>query len=258
MMIDSDQPDSLSLAPTLAPLVSQGEGSPRAALSRLSSMGFRYVQLSATQPGMRPRELDRSARRDLLATLRRNELSIAGLDAWIPARHLLDPAHVDRAMTALQQAIELAADLERCPVSLTLPWSQAEASDELKEIIETLAGDAERFGVQLADHTVPLPEQIHPGMGVGIDPAAWLSHNLDPAAGVMSAGTRLVSARVCDLLHTGMRGPIGEASEGRLNVLEYKVALSVSGYRRAVVADARQWPEPWSGLERTAAYWQAT
>ena len=38
------------------------------------------VQLSAAQAGLRPRELDRSARRDLLATLRRRELAVAGID----------------------------------------------------------------------------------------------------------------------------------------------------------------------------------
>ena len=75
----------LPLAPTLAPLGEQ----PRAALARLSKLGFRHVQLDATQPGLRPRELDRSARRHLAATLRRPEDSPIGVDLWVPASHFV-------------------------------------------------------------------------------------------------------------------------------------------------------------------------
>ena len=48
------------LAPTLAALGDR----PRTAIDRLAGLGFRAVQLSASQPGLRPRELDRSGRRD--------------------------------------------------------------------------------------------------------------------------------------------------------------------------------------------------
>jgi hypothetical protein len=47
-------------------------------------MGFRSVQLSAAQPGLRPRELDRSGRRDLLARLSRLQMPAAGLESGWP------------------------------------------------------------------------------------------------------------------------------------------------------------------------------
>ena len=67
---------------------------------------------------------------------------------------------------------------------------------------------------------------------------------------------RLVSARLCDLLRSGLRGPIGDPQEGRLDVAAYRAALAGSAYRRSVVVDLRQWPDPWAGLERTAEVWQ--
>ena len=239
----------LPLAPTLGPLGDQ----PRAALDRLAAMEFRYVQLSATQPELRPRDLDRSARRDLLVRLRRLELQISGLDLWIPPAHFLDPAHVDRAVDAVRAAVELAGDLQRCPISLELPRPVDDES--LGPVIEAIAELALRAGVELADHAVADATQDH--LGIGIDPAAQLSCNEDPAAAVMKHADRLVAARLCDLLASGMRGPIGEAQGGRLDVLSYRVALSVGGYDRPVVVDARQWSDPWSGLTQTARTWSA-
>ena len=236
----------LALAPTCEPLVMP----PRRAFDRLNAMGIRWVQLSATQRGMRPRELDQSARRDLLATLRRRELSVSGVDAWIPATHYADEQHSDRAAAAIMATIDLAGDLGRCPVSVTWPAEGAE------EVIELAATRAEHVGVPIADHAVPVsPHTDYEPIGIGIDPAAWLSNGDDPSNIVSRYANRLVSARLCDLLTTGMRGPVGQ-SDGRLDPLAYKVALSVAGYERPVVVDARAWVDVWTGLEQTARIWQ--
>ena len=239
----------LPLAVTLGPL---GE-EPRVAWERIAAMGFRYVQLSATQSGLRPRELGRSARRDLLVRMRRLQMRISGLDLWIPPDHFLDPAHVDRAVDAVGATLQLAGDLGRCPVSLELP--RPVDDETLKPVIETIAEQALRVGVQLADHAGP--DAASDQLGVGIDPAAHLSRNEDPALAVTNTADRLVSVRLCDLLTSGMRGPIGETQGARLDVLSYRVALSVCGYDRPVVVDARQWSQPWPGLAQTAQTWVA-
>lgn len=237
------------LSVTLAPLVEDSSGDAiKAALDRIAALRIRHVQIAATMQGLRPRNLSRSARRDLLASLRRRELLLSGVDAWIPAAHFADAAHVDRAMQTASEIIDLAADLGRVPVSLALP---AHASEEA--IVRLLIEQAHRVGVALADHAVP-PSPLE-AVGCGIDPAAWLSLGKDPVAAVHGAAGRLSSARLVDLLRSGMRGPIGNSGDGRLDVAAYKIALAVCGYQKPMVIDARQWSEPWHGVEQTMNAW---
>jgi sugar phosphate isomerase/epimerase len=244
---------SLELAATIAPLPTPA----RRAFDRLREMGFRHVQLSASQPGLRPRELDCSARRDLLAVLRRRELSVSGVDLWIGPGDFLDPAKVDRAVAAALEAIELAADLGRYPVSLTLPGREADSagsSPALAPAIAAVIEAAQMRDVPLADHAIPVVQREY--IGVGIDPAAWLARDEDPAGAVSRHVDRLVSLRLCDLLTSGLRGPIGDSQVGRLDVLAYKVAAGLAKTGRPLVVDARQWSDPWAGLAQTREAWQ--
>jgi sugar phosphate isomerase/epimerase len=256
--LDQQSASDPALSVTLAPLVSDSSGDAiKAALDRIAApplrLRLRHVQISATMPGLRPRDLDRAARRDLLASLRRRELALSGLDAWIPLAHFSDPAHADRATQATCEIIELAADLARVPVSMILPADAA--------IAQALIDRAQHVGVEIADHALE-PAKIE-GAGVGIDPAAYLAQAKDPVPIVHAAGAakRLTAARLCDLLTTGMRGPIatpeqlGGGGGGRLDATAYRIALDVNGYRRPVIIDARQWSEPWRGVEQTIAAW---
>lgn len=239
----------------LAVLVSSLPGEPRSAIDRIAHHGFRCVQLSATQPGLRPRDLDSSARRDLLAFLRRRELAVAGIDLWIPPEHFLRPDTVTRAVDALRDAAQLAGDLGRCSISLTLPRPEANTDNGmLSDVIESITSAAQQHGVAVADHAVPLRRGADEVLGVGIDPAAWIAAGVDPAGGVTDAAHALVSARLSDLNTAGMRCPPGE-SGGRLDVTAYRVALSVSEYNGPVVLDSRQWVQPLAAVQRAVSAW---
>lgn len=241
-------------AATIAPL----SGDIKRTIGRLAEFGVRAVQFSAAQPGMRPRELDHSARRGINAALQRLELWCSGVDLWIPAEHFIDPQHVDRAMSAMLDAIRLAEDLGRCPVSCTLPLTISDDTPDgaagAAEAFETIVETADHHGVPLADHRCPVVERD--GVSIGIDPPAWQSAGEDPAVAAARYGERLVSARLADLLTTGLRGPVGDAASGRLDVQAYRAALMAAGYRRAVVVDARQWADPWVGLRQSIAAWR--
>ncbi|MHC4428271.1 MAG: sugar phosphate isomerase/epimerase family protein [Planctomycetota bacterium] len=235
-----------SLAPTLANL---GER-PRETLDRLAAEGYGHVQLSAAQPGLRPRELDRSARRDLLATLRRRELVPSGLDLWIPLAHWQDPSTVNRALDAVAAALRLAADLGRLVLSLGLPPAPGEGRDTLREEV---ADEATRQGVTIADHAVPPVD--HPVLAAGLDPAAWIALGRDPVEAVGELGPRLISARLCDLLPEGQRAPIGTESGG-LEVGAYREAVMCAGLDEPLIVDLRGWSDPWAGLAQTVEAWQ--
>ncbi len=239
------------LAPTLESL---GDD-PRASLERLATLGFRFVQLSATQPGLRPRDLDNSARRDLAVKLRRWEIAASGLDLWIPPAHFIESSNVDRAVDATKAAIELASDLDRCPVSMEFPSADNDDETQLQAVITAIAEHAARFGIQIADHAVPVSNWQY--IGIGIDPAAWLSNNSDLANAIHKNAQQIVSIRLCDLLTSGMRAPICESQGAQLDIVQYQVAISVNGYLKPIVIDARQWQDPWTGIAQTASSWLA-
>jgi sugar phosphate isomerase/epimerase len=239
-------------APPLSPILTDVATSPRAALECVASLGFRWVQLCATQPGLRPRELDRSGRRDLRATLCRYGLAPSGLDCWIPPEHYTDPGLADRAATALLATVELAGELGQLPVSVRFP---ADGADEL---LDAIAAQAARWSVRVADHDLERIERPAPDpIGLGVDPVAWLASEIDPVAGVLRGGALLVSARLSDLRRGGGRCAIGEADDGRLDVNGYRAALLGADYRAPVVVDTRGWIDPVTGLRRTKERWEA-
>lgn len=258
----------------------------RAALDQSSALGLRAVHLDAAAPvgiGVRPRDLDRSARRDVAASLRRAKLAFAGLDLPIPAAHFADHASVDRAVAAVIAAIDLAAELRALTestqpvVSLSLPENTDTA------ITKTLAEKAERAGVRLADHAAALtamrqPRQSQPlsaartqpitpqliaaapnnpssspnfstALGIGLDPADLLLAGIAPEAAAAKLGADLASARLSDLSSLGRIAP-GEPG-GRLDLPAYLAALSIGYINRPIILDLRGIKNPTQAITKT-------
>jgi sugar phosphate isomerase/epimerase len=236
------------IAVTLAPM-----GAPEAALERIAATSIRHVQLSATQAGMRPRDLDAAARRGLREKLKRLELTVSGIDLWIPVEHFTATEHVDRALGAVRQALELAAELGRVPVSVSLPRPSESAGSADVEVIAEVASMSDRLGPTVADHARPIVR--HEVLCAGLDPALYLSYQEDPIRVAATNASRLAVARINDLLRSGMRGPIGEPQEARLDYVPYAMTLAAIGYQRPVIIDTRQWVDPWGGLDRTLRRW---
>jgi sugar phosphate isomerase/epimerase len=231
----------MPLGVTIQPLGRASE-----ALDAVASLGLAGVQFDASDPELRPREMSESARRDLVAALRRRGLAASGVDCFVPIERFVDPARVERAMEAVRGSIALAESLGRVPVCLWLPAAS------VKQLGEELVREAQRRGVPLADFTWP-----DAGGALGIDPAAVLSAGGDPCAAVSTAGSRVAAARVVDLLQGGLRGPIGQAGACRLDALAYRLALEVSGFQGLPVIDCRQWTGALEGVRACADRWVA-
>lgn len=251
--------------------VSSGGALVRSLLQWTRDLGFTGVQLDITFPGIRPRDLDRSARRDLASLLRRHELACSGLDLFIPPEHFTSPALADRAVSSVLSALELAGELAALSrgavasrssvsagarflsamnVSLTLPATIA------SDVWMILAARAESCGVRLADHQWPVPAHLSPNdwIGVGLDPASVLQAGgagLTTASGdepgriVSVLGQRLACARLSDVsrVHTSVRCAPGASAGGRLDLLSYSIALTTAGYAGRCVLDLRGVPD---------------
>lgn len=257
--------------PLLAASLAGIEEDPAESLQRLAALGYRAVQLSATRQGMRPRDLDGSARRALRALLRRIELEPSGIDLWIPSAHFTDATRIDRAIAAVADAVEFAAEFGRVSVSLLLPAMKTEATTEvttLRDAIEAMLAHADRHGVDLVDFAAPAIAGAHRAalthagrLRVGIDPPAWIAQGGDPAAALLAHAATLGGLRLCDLTRSGMRAPIADSACGvagddaQLDVLPLAAALSVASPNLVPVADPRQWRAPWDGLAQTRDVW---
>ncbi len=231
----------LTLAATATPVVAQTDGTLRTALDRLAGAGFTAVQLDATLAGLRPRELTGRARKDLVALVARRGMRLAGLDLFLPRKHYVDPAHVDRAMAATLAAVELAADLGRVPVSLMLPVAEM-GEDAKGALVEAADGRGVTLAVQGEGQWEALAQWVEavdmPVLGMAIDPAMLLTQQVDPVATVQRYSSRLRVARLSDQM-TGSVGRCG-VGEGDLDVTAYRIAVDLATARVGpVVLDLR-------------------
>ncbi|MCX5658719.1 MAG: TIM barrel protein [Planctomycetota bacterium] len=263
----------LKLAPMIRPIVRQAGGAIRDALKALGEAGFTSVQLDAALPGIRPRDLDRRARHDLVAMLGRSSMTIAGIDLFIPRRHFIQGEHLDRAISAMLAAAELAADLGKVPLSVALPVKSL-TDDTRKTLVEAADGRGIRLAVHAEDQLEELLAWVQAvdvwSLGAAIDPAALLSRGTDPAATVHRIGKRLAVARVDDLAMTssepgvenddpdakgaGVRSYLGE---GDLDLDGYRVAVDLApGRTGPVVLDLRGIENPMAGAVAARAAWE--
>lgn len=252
------QPD-MRLAPTLGPWASATGRPPRAAIQDVAKAGFTSIQLDAAAAGLRPRELDARARRDLAAYLARCGLQPAGLDLFIPPSHFVEARHVDRAMAAVLAAITLAADLGRLPLSLALP-----VNDLPQDARASLLQAADAHGTRLVVHAEDQMDAVLtwiravdlPCLRLGLDPAAALALGDDPVSLAQRHSQLLGVGRLADWRRGGRsdrrRCPVGG---GGLDLPAYRLSLELPTSRVGpVVLDLRDLAEP---SQAAGAAWEA-
>lgn len=222
---------------------------PRAAIEWVAQNGFRCVQLDAAMPGLRPRELDRSARRGVVSLLQRLELSLSGLDLWIPAEHFSRPDTQQRAIDAVESAIALAADCRRAGAMLTVSVNLPDPAAPWRA---HLAGVASRHGVPLANFSSLDTDTADPtAIGLGLDPAHVLEQNAELSASIARASQALLAARLSDW-NGSRRVPIGR---GKLDLMAYGASLSAAAFSRPVVLDVRDLQEPLNSALEARTMW---
>lgn len=211
----------------------------RAQIAWVAETGLRWVVLDGSGAGIRAREMERSARRDLASLLRRHEVACAGVDLWIPAKHFSDPERVDRAVEALGEAAGLAADLAALTSGHAVVCCTLPRAGEADEAVRSAAERAARAGGVLADCGWPVREdcadQGVPGLGVGVDPATILLADEDPARLVSRLGGAVNCVRLSDADESGRVVP----GRGRLDRLSYEVAAITAGVPMPMVLDMR-------------------
>lgn len=232
----------------------------RAVIEWIAAQGARAIQLNAAAVGLRARELDRSARRDIAAMLRRLGMSCSGLDLFIPPEHFVSTGTADRATESVLSTIELAAELSslagsagdgaRAVVCVLIPRETS------SEVVRAINQRAELHGVHVANHAYPIAEHVaeHAGIRVGLDCAVVLTSGDDPVRFAASLGPSLAALRVTDATSLGTRVVPGR---GRLDLNMLGATLAVANRGAISILDVRGLNSAQTAVRETLSAWPA-
>lgn len=242
---------SLSLVGLGSPAESAG---PRRLIEHAAKLGPRAIRLDASLVGLRGRDLDRSARRDLAALLRRLDIGFGGIDLWIPPEHFADPARSERAVDAVRSSIDLCAELASLdgrPAGRTLSITLGADSEASASEISNAAA---RASVRIVDHGPDAENRSTPESPfcVGVDPASLLLRSADPVQEVARLGKRVASPRLSDTDGISRVTP----GRGRLDLASYHASLIVSGLETDAVLDARGLHSPDIQIQEAIDAWE--
>jgi len=251
----------LSLAPSLGALVRDLQIDIRKALAMIAEASFESVVLDVSLKGIRPRELDQRARKDLLAAIARAGLRLGGVELFVPRKHLLASDTVDRAVSALLEAIELTGDLARQAGRLSLVTALPLGKLD-EQTVKFLIEAAEGRGIALAVHgesdlesAVAWAESLSlPSVGLAIDPATLLLQGQDPCEVLQQQSKYLLSARLSDAdVGQGQRTPVGQ---GDLDVMAYRISADLAKQRVGpMVLDLRGAGPGGAAMQQAAKAW---
>lgn len=231
-------PMSLAMAGLAAPAGAPAEAL-RLAIQRAKALGCLALQLDGRAAGFRARELDRSARRDIAATLRRAGLACSGVDLWIPPEHFAAGGTRDRALSAALSALDLAGEMDSLAVDGPAPGGLAVFLPRPLdgEIRAALIARADKAGVRIADYGWKRGEVVEPQapLGPGLDPAAAVLAGDDPVGLAGSFGAGIAGVRWSDASMTGRIAP--GAAGGRVDLDALGAVLITVGFRGYGVVD---------------------
>lgn len=199
----------------------------------MNLLGEPLLHLDAMFAGLRPRELDRSARRDLASMLKRLGVGATGIDLFLPPQHLADAANVDRAVGAVTGAIELLSELGTLGAMESKVLCLALPQKPLANALQSIGSAALERGVTVVDFSLPPAADVPTSIARGVDFAQVIASGQDPAALVASSAPGAI--RLCDW-DGSRRVAVGS---GRLDVRLAAASASIAAARVPVVIDLR-------------------
>lgn len=252
---------SAVLSATVAPLLSHVPGRFKGAFHAIAEAGLHAVQLSASVPGMRPRELDRRARKDLQAQIARSGLMIAGIDLMIPRDHWLDSQFQDHAVSAMTATLQMAADLGHLTVSTALP-----VQDLPEDIRHHLLSAVDGYQIALAVHAEDQLDALNTwqqqtsidGLQTALDPAGLIAMHMNPTDTLLQHTDRLRLLRLDDFdqLLVGAEGGRCPLGKGELDIQSLKIAAGTVNALRSIVIELRGLREPVTAMHQAVEQWQ--
>ena len=224
-------------------------------------LGFRAVTLSAAQTGTRPRELDRSERRGLMAELKRLELHCDSIDLFIPPEHFTSSDTMERAIHAVQDALDLGSDLGASVLFVRLPHESLENPPSGGHSGPDGPGELEssptrRHRPRRHGRLTALEEgarRFRSASGSTRLPGSPMA--VIRLEGLILHGGLVGGVRLVGLDETGSR--VSPCLPARIDIHAWRQAFDINAHGASLVIDARGWREPVEGVGEALQAWRA-
>lgn len=229
------------------------------ALQQASRLGFRAVDVGASSGPVSPRELSKSAQRHLTRYLSDLGLRLGSLRGPVGGPAYTDSANGERRLEIMRSIIAMAGDL-RVPVvstsfGATGSAQPAESESRLREILQTLANDSDRYGVHVAIETTGaspnvmghlLRELNCPTIGACCDSGAMLMEGNDPhrIADDLAGRVHMVRARDATFGTSSASGRETAMGEGALDIPLFLASLHEAGFSGDIVVSRSESSRP--------------
>lgn len=221
----------------------------REALDRARWLGFRAVDVSATEGPISPGELARSGQRHLLRHLDDLGLRLGSLRGPVAGPGYGSGADGERRLETMLGVMRIASALGVPVVATSVAGGGADRDDRWGREVEALtmlANDADRLGVIVAVETAGvgtsrlrqvLSEINCPNLAVCCDSGAMLAAGEDPhsIADTLPGRIKLVRARDAVAGEPGTPGYEVAIGEGQLDPPRFLAALSEAGFTGDIV-----------------------
>ena len=208
-----------------------------------STLGFKSIQIDATQKDITPENLSPTGRRELKRIIDLNKLRLCALGGEI-GTGFINENEFDFLIKRTKEIINLALDLQTNIVTIqigNIPTDTDSAhSHTVSAALNEIGMHAENYGCRLAarvtsDNYSTLKEFLTSLQTQGIkliyDPASLITNNLDPIKYIYELHEYIIHTNIWDTRQTGegqrMEVPIGE---GIVPVQEFVSTLESIGY----------------------------
>ncbi len=228
-----------------------------------STLGFKGIQIDATQKDITPENLSPTGRRELKRIIDLNRLRLCALGGEI-GTGFINENEFDFLIKRTKEIINLALDLQANIITIqigNIPTdTDSTHSHAVSAALNEIGMYAENYGCRLAarvtlDNYSTLKKFLTSLQTQGIkliyDPASLITNNLDPIKYIYELHEYIILTNIWDTRQTGegrrIEAPIGE---GIVPVQEFVSTLESIGYYGFYVINSKGFQQPIENIKK--------
>jgi len=232
-----------------------------------STLGFKGIQIDATQRDITPENLSQTGRRELRRVIDLNRLELCALGGEL-GTGFINENEFDFLISRIKAITNLALDLQTNIITVQIGSIPTETDSTHWHAVNTALGEigrhAENYGCRLAakisfDNYSTLKDFLKSlyteGIRLTYDPASLMINNLDPIKSIHELHKYIVHTNLWDTRQTeegrNIEVPIGE---GILPVEEFVSTLETTGYNGFYVINSKSVQQPVENIKKGKEY----